>query len=148
MLFEIQSGANMEINAGNNSYQCQSCYIRADVVSTEVVNPNWRDDPTLTYVNSAAFAAPKPGTYGNAPKAPIPWPATKNVDMTLMKTFRFSRAEDVKLDIRADFFNLFNWVNWRNNRYGPFVGNAASFRMTNYWTEPPRTIQAGLRVAW
>ena len=93
---------------------------------------------------------PAPRTYGNAPKSPIPWPGTHNVDMTLMKSFRmFKLSEDVKFDLRADFFNLFNWVNWKNTRYGPNTQKPAQYyTMKYYWTEAPRTIQVSGRITW
>ena len=145
-LFNIQSGQNVNLVAQNNSFECQRCQITPNGTGQPFVVPDWRSNPALVYVNAAGFTQPANGTYGDLHRNAMQWPVTKNVDMTVMKTFRVY-GESVKFDLRFDFFNLFNWVNWN------VPGNVstlapANFRMTSYWTFPPREIQVGARLQW
>ena len=70
----------------------------------------------------------------------------KNVDMTVLKAFRIK--EELRFELRGEFFNLFNWANWNFTRYGPAVQTAATMNMTYYWTQPARTIQVSARIVF
>ena len=57
MVAEFQSGAHLDVGARNNTFQCQSCYMRADAVAgQELVFDDWKKRPGLSYVNPAAFS--------------------------------------------------------------------------------------------
>ncbi len=76
---------------------------------------------------------------GNGGRGIIHGPGTKRVDFTMAKTFGFT--ETVKLQFRAEFFNIFNWVNFRGlstNVTAATFGQAISVR-------DPRTMQFGLK---
>ena len=76
----------------------------------------------------------------------LTWTPDQNMDLSLSKTFAVLR-EDVRLELRGDFFNLFNWVTWRDPR-DLNVFQPIAYTMKNNWTAPPREIQIGLRLAW
>jgi hypothetical protein len=61
------------------------------------------------WFNTAAFAMPPAGRFGNASRHPIYLPGLNNIDFLAGKTFRF--AERHSLQFRAEFFNFFNHVN-------------------------------------
>lgn len=61
------------------------------------------------WFNTAAFAMPPLGRFGNAPRHPIHLPGLNNVDFSAAKKFRV--AERHTLQFRAEFFNFFNHVN-------------------------------------
>jgi hypothetical protein len=146
IIAEFMSGAHLDVGASNRTFQCASCYMRADLVQGQpLVFDDFKKRPNLAYVNPAAFRQPADRAYGNAPKNIVPWPIQKNVDMTLLKSFALYR-EDVRLELRGEFFNLFNWANWNFTRYGPAVQTASTYNMTYYWTQPPRTIQVSARI--
>ena len=108
--------------------------------------PDGFEQTNARWFDTAAFTGNPPFAYGTCGYNSLRGPGSKSMNLSIFRSVPL--PSDRRLEFRVETFNLFNWVNWRNNRYGPFVGNAASFRMTNYWTEPPRTIQAGLRVTW
>lgn len=65
------------------------------------------------YFNTAAFASPlNPpytyGTFGNSGRNSLIGPSYFDTDMSLVKNFPLLRRESSKVQIRADFFNLFN----------------------------------------
>ena len=72
--------------------------------------PFWLADPTEPggkVLNSAAFTAPPPGQTGNFPRNGLRSPVPINqTDMALRR--RFNLSERVKLDMRAEYFNVFN----------------------------------------
>ena len=80
---------------------------RPDVISG--VNP-YVDTASGYLLNPAAFAVPKPGTYGNAARNLLRGPGLSQLDMTLSK--QFSIRERVKTELRGEFYNIFNHPNW------------------------------------
>ena len=75
------------------------------------------DDPygarTLSqWFNSLAFAQPALGTYGNAGRNAYEGPGSRNVDLSLVRSFRF--ADTHRIEARIEAFNAFNWFRWGN----------------------------------
>lgn len=60
----------------------------------------------LNYINTAAFAQPSAGTFGNLGKGTLRGPGLFNWDMGMSKNFAFT--ERCRLQFRAEFFNVFN----------------------------------------
>ena len=58
------------------------------------------------WINPAAFAAPAPGTFGNAPRDLFAGPGTWQVDSGLAKTVLL--GERTRLELRSEFYNVFN----------------------------------------
>jgi len=143
-LFQTMSGTPVNVVAAqNNTFTCQACTIRPDLTGQPLINANWRSDPNLVYVNAAAFSQPKDGTFGDAPRNVIRWPYTKDVDLNFAKEFR--PVERLRIEIRAEFYNLFNWVNWQPPS-SISLGNPNSLSMKDDWTAAPRNMQLGLRL--
>ena len=94
---------------------------RPDLISG--VDPYLNQDRTL--FNPAAFAIPKPGTFGNLPRNYLRGPHFRQVDMILSRKFPF--AETRNLEFRAEVFNIFNLTNFAAppGTLGPALGNAA-----------------------
>ncbi|NWG14340.1 MAG: TonB-dependent receptor [Acidobacteria bacterium] len=149
-VFNVQSGPPVNLEAENNAYQWVSCSIRPNLTGQPLTLKNWRKDPNLVYVNKEGFSQPAPRTYGDAPINPLNWPYTKSVDMTVMKTFRI-HGESVKMDLRFDFFNLFNWVHFDIPGDGGegvvLIYSPTDFSMIDR-AKGPRSIQVGARIAW
>ncbi len=72
--------------------------------------PFWIPDPTQPAgraLNPAAFSLPPPGVQGNYPRNSLRSPySIDQTDLALRR--RFNLTERVKLDIRAEYFNVFN----------------------------------------
>jgi hypothetical protein len=66
----------------------------------------------LRYLNPAAFATPAAGTYGNLPRNFLKGPGFHQFDFTLQKRFRIT--ETTNIELRSEFYNLFNRANFSN----------------------------------
>jgi hypothetical protein len=69
--------------------------------------------PCVNYLNPAAFILPPQGTFGNVGKGALRGPGMVNYDGGLAKDIPLSK-ERVKLQFRAEFFDLFNHANFMN----------------------------------
>jgi hypothetical protein len=80
---------------------------------------SWTTFGTSTYFNTAAFASPLPptgtlGTFGNSGRNSFVGPRYFDTDMSLVKNFPLLPRENSRLQFRADFFNLFNNVDFNS----------------------------------
>lgn len=66
----------------------------------------------LAYVNPAAFAIPRAGTFGNSARNSLAGPAIAQLDITLSK--KFALAEGVSLELRGECYNITNHANFAN----------------------------------
>jgi hypothetical protein len=69
-------------------------------------------DSDRNFLNPAAFAIPKPGTYGNLKRNALKGPNFSQFDLITSK--RFPITETVNIEFRAEFFNIFNRANFGN----------------------------------
>ena len=74
------------------------------------VNPYLRND--RNFLNPAAFAIPKPGTFGNLPRNALKGPDFFQFDMILAK--KFVIGEGTNIEFRTEVFNLLNRANFAN----------------------------------
>src|SRR4029450_1219142 len=94
------------------------------------------DQRTLSrWFNTAAFASPAPFTFGNSPRSVLRGPGLATTDLTVEKGIAFTST--MKLDIRAEAYNLFNRTNF--NVPG-FTFGAADFGSISS-ARAPRTMQ-------
>src|SRR6185369_13800562 len=75
-----------------------------------VGNPELSNPTTSQWFNTAAFAFPAPGTFGNAGRNILEGPGFQSVNLSLMKNTALS--ERFKLQFRAEAFNLLNHPNF------------------------------------
>jgi hypothetical protein len=103
-------------------------------------NPELSNPTTSEWFNTAAFAFPAPGTFGNAGRNILEGPGFESVNVSLVKNTNFT--ETVKLQFRAEAFNLFNHPNF--NLPDNFLGSPTFGRITS--ARDPRHIQFGLKL--
>ncbi len=119
------------------------------------VNPilsNWT--PTTGYLNPLAFAQPDFGTFGNLGRDSIYGPNYWNVDFSVDKNTAIT--ERVGIQLRAEFFNIFNHPNFAlpGGTVTPGVGPIGVITQTPDVAQGnpglggggPRVIQLGLKV--
>ncbi|HXR16737.1 MAG TPA: TonB-dependent receptor [Terriglobales bacterium] len=70
--------------------------------------PNWT--PSTGYLNPLAFIQPASGTFGNLGRDSIFGPGLSNVDFSVTKNTRLT--ERLNLQLRCEFFNIFNHPNF------------------------------------
>ena len=76
------------------------------------------------WFNTAAFAAPGVGNFGNAPRDVFRGPGINNSDFTLFKNFPI--REKMRLQFRTEMYNVFNHTQWSgvdNNARFDAAGN-------------------------
>ena len=105
-----------------------------------VGNPELSDPTPGRWFNTAAFAFPGAGTFGNAGRNILDGPGYQNVNASLVKNTHLT--EQVNLQFRAEFFNLFNHPNF--NLPDNFLGSP-TFGVISSAREP-RHIQFGLKL--
>jgi hypothetical protein len=93
------------------------------------------------YFNTALFTVNAVGTFGNSPLNALQGPGLFDTDFAAIKNFNI--RENVRAQFRAEFFNLFNNVNF--GQPGFTIGGGYG-QITSAGS--PRILQFGLKVAF
>jgi hypothetical protein len=127
--------------------------LNANAVSQ--IRPNQTCNPVLStptlsaWFNASCFSQPPAGELGNANRTPLSGPDFVNTDFSVMKHFVIT--ERAKLDLRAEFFNLFNHPQFGapgGNGTGADFNSPTTFAVVNYTVNNPRVIQFGLKLVF
>lgn len=123
---------------------------RPDIVGNPILDKSKR---TLgQWFNTAAFAVPALGTFGNGGRNPVRGSGINNWDLSIFKVTDvpwfgrhsgWNAGESAKIEFRAEMFNV-----WNHTQYGDpgtTVGDASFGKITGLGINP-REIQFGLRV--
>jgi hypothetical protein len=108
--------------------------------------PNVVGDPRLSnptpdrWFNTSAFAFPPFGTFGNSGRNTLDGPGFQNVNASLVKNTQL--GESVRLQLRAEAFNLFNHPNF--NLPDNFLGSPTFGRILS--AQSPRHLQFGVKL--
>jgi hypothetical protein len=97
------------------------------------------------YINPACFVHAAPGELGDASRVPVYGPDFVNTDFSLIKQFKLP-WENMGLNFRAEFFNLFNHA-----QFGQPISdiNASNgFGAVNSTVNNPRLVQLGLKLTF
>ena len=109
--------------------------------------PNLVGDPSVSdpgpeaWFNTAAFALPPFGTFGDAGRNGLDGPGFKNLNLALTRKVALTRGA---LQLRLEVFNLFNWTNFDlpDNFFGsPTFGQILS-------AGAPRRFQLGIKYLY
>jgi len=103
--------------------------------------------PCKDWLNPAAFGFNPTGTFGTVGKGSLRFPGSNSWDMGLSKTF--SVTERFKLQLRGEFFNIFNRVNFLSDE--GTVNTFARFSTTGKFgslqtADNPRIGQVALKL--
>jgi hypothetical protein len=159
-LVRAQSGFPLTLMAGSMFLDGLRLAIRPDVIPG---GPFYLDDPTAPggrRLNPAAFVVPPPGRQGTLGRNAVRGFSFSQVDLAVRRQFRV--AGNVRLQLRAEVFNLFNTPNFGDPatdiRSGLF-GQATSMFNTGvrgvgaghglsplYQVGGPRSVQLALKV--
>ena len=94
------------------------------------------------FFNRDAFVLPQVGRYGSAGRGIFSGPALVQTDLAILKEIPV--LEMHRVQFRAEFFNIFNQVNFNNPV--ATLSNATYGRITG--SQPGRVIQLGLKYLW
>jgi hypothetical protein len=109
------------------------------------VTPPTNLSSSAVYFNPCAFASAPAGQLGTANRAPLSGPDFVNTDFSVIKRFALP-WENMGLDFRAEFFNLFNHAQF--GQPGNDVNSPLSFGRINYTVNNPRLVQFGLKLTF
>jgi Carboxypeptidase regulatory-like domain/TonB dependent receptor len=136
---------------GNNTDQ------RPDLVPGVSLTPP--GGPTIAeWINPAAFAAPAPGIFGDAPRDVARGPGAWQIDMGIGK--HIPLAERASVDFRAEFFNIFNHPQYGSpladfsvapgpNGFGNIISTVSTTTpVSPVGTGTPREMQFSLRLVF
>jgi len=100
----------------------------------------------VNFLNPAAFTVAPPGGFGNVGKGSLRSPNFINVDSGLFKDIPI-KGEAVRLQFRAEFFNVFNRVNYRvpTNDAATIAFNGSNFGAATQ-AQDPRIGQLALKL--
>jgi hypothetical protein len=137
----VQSGQPFNVTVGSFDALTGIANRRPNLVG----NPN-ENVPDGFAFNPAAFIAPPAGQLGNAGRNIVRGGSYFNTDFAVLRNFALPMfGEAGSLQFRAEFFNLYNNVNFTapvtslsNAAFGRFVSNATA----------PRVIQFGVKIGF
>lgn len=147
----IQSGLPFSIVDANGTTIIQRANFNPAFNGTEFDFHGDPADRLNQYFNTGAFATSRFGTltfdpnapFGNTPRNLLYGPGQKNIDISFIKLLPFT--ERFRGEFRAEFFNVFNWVNYANP--GSTFGTATFGKITSA-SSGPRVIQFAFKLGF
>jgi hypothetical protein len=101
------------------------------------------------WFNPCAFVAPAPGELGNSARAPLSGPNFINTDFSAIKNFVLPWREGMRLQFRAEFFNLFNHAQFflpGGSSGMQDINSLSSFGVVTQTVNNPRLVQFALKL--
>jgi outer membrane receptor protein involved in Fe transport len=139
--FTVTTSDNGQDLSGSAANQCGCGYAWLPNV---VGNPNVSSPSTSEWFNTAAFATPTPGTFGNERRNTLIGPNWRDLDLSLGKTFHL--PGHTQLEIRADSFNALNHPNFSQPNAATGTGVAGGGQITS--ANGARSMQLGGRFTF
>ena len=151
----FQSGLPFSIVDSNGTSIIQRANFNPAFAGTQIDGTGDPADRLNQYFNTDAFRTSRllagvplnlqtfdpNNSFGNTPRNFLFGPGQKNVDISLIKLVPFS--ERFRGEVRAEFFNVFNWVNYANP--GSLLGTPTFGRITSASTGP-RVVQFAFKL--
>ncbi|MBI4164818.1 MAG: TonB-dependent receptor [Acidobacteria bacterium] len=134
----VISGADYALIGGGRHVGPQ----RPNLVGDPHLDPNRSHNELVAqYFNTAAFARPADGQFGNLGRNALIGPGFAKTDLGIIKRFSLPKERLGKIQFRAEVFNLFNNVNFTNpnaTRTSPAFGKLQA-------ASDARIVQLGLK---
>ncbi|MBL8292940.1 MAG: TonB-dependent receptor, partial [Bryobacterales bacterium] len=144
-IITAQTGGPLTISNGVDISRTGIGQDRVDIIGNPAMDGGRsRGDQIFRWFNTAAFAEPAAGTFGNIGRNTLRGPGMFTVDFSAFKSFQMPWSEGHKLEFRGEFFNLLNRPNLGNPNTARI--NALFGRITS--AGEPRIVQLGLRYAF
>lgn len=97
----------------------------------------------VPWLNTSLFVLPAIGTYGNVGKGAFRGPSGTNFDTALLKNFYpFRSHENLRFQIRGDFFNVLNHPQFQDPNLNRNSGNFGGI----YAANDPRIVQLAAKI--
>jgi hypothetical protein len=138
------SGMNFTIVAANDPANVLAGEQRANATGVAVQKLDPRTNGLLGFVREA-YSTPSRGTFGNLGRNTQRGFGTNNWDLSFSKNYRIPKMGELsRLQIRAEFFNVFNHTQFNNPAS---TVNVSTFALVNS-TRDPRILQLGGKLYW
>jgi hypothetical protein len=139
-----QNGFPLSVSTQNTS-DSGSDVLRPNLTGVSPVVKGSVKSKLNDYLNSAAFSQPAPFTFGNAPRtlSNVRGPGTHDIDFSLFKNFQ--ATDRVKVEFRAEAFNLLNQVVFGSPNLTLSSGQCGVITSQN---NTPRQIQLALKAVF
>src|SRR3989442_1579157 len=135
--FSILSGRDNSFSAVGHD---RADFIGTDLNAAQLSSDRPHNQLIAQWFDTSLFAANAVGTFGNTGKNILLGPRSFNTDLGFLKATQVT--ERTSIQFRAEFFNIFNNVNFRNP--GNTLGGGDFGRLTSAFD--PRILQFGLKV--
>ena len=116
----------------------------------QVCNPALSNPTINEWFNTSCFADAPSGELGNAPRTPVSGPHFVNTDFSAIKHFVLPWREGMRLDFRAEVFNLLNHPQFGTPGSGICAScpqlDTPSFGAINSTVNNPRLVQLALKI--
>jgi carboxypeptidase family protein len=141
---QYQTGAPFNIKSGRDNSLTGLGNDRPKLTGVSAAAPSGADK--RVWFNPAAFAVNDVGTFGELGRNVFYGPQLYSFDMGLFKIFPIKERASVQF--RAEFFNIFNQVNFNNPNTTVTGGGFGNITSTSPAGGDPRIIQFGLKLAF
>jgi hypothetical protein len=116
----------------------------------QVCNPTLNNPSISEWFNVNCFVDPPSGELGNASRTPVSGPGFVNTDFSAIKHFMLPWREGLRLDLRAEVFNLLNHPQFGTPGSGICAAcpqlDTPGFGSINTTVNNPRLIQLALKL--
>jgi hypothetical protein len=143
-VMQFQTGRPYTVDSGRDNSLDGISNDRAKLTGQPFEPPSG-SDATVSF-NPAAFVVNDLGTWGNVGRGAYYGPSLHTWDMGLFKNFRFTN--DMNVQFRAEFFNVFNQVNFDLPNRNVSGGNFGRITRTDPSFGDPRIVQFGLKFVF
>ena len=141
-ILTLAAGTPFSISAGRDTMFNFSTS-RASVVKDPNLPTDRSQAETIEmYYDPTAFVVPADGTFGNTPRNLLIGPGSKNVDLSMFRTFLLRQS--FRLQLRVEAFNAFNFVNLGNPQSNISSPNPGRILTAG----DARVMQLGLRMTF
>jgi hypothetical protein len=146
-IISAESGAPLNI-----SYSPQSV---SSIVPNTATRPNvsgvmHNPHTVQEWFDTSVFSAPAPGTWGDPPASYVRGPGRDNWNVAVFKNFMFNQERGTNLQVRAEFFNIFNHPQFvGDEQQGGISTNLGSSNFGQVTSAyDPRVIQLALKLSF
>ena len=139
---QYQTGSPLTFTSGRDNSLTGIGQDRAVLTGSSLDAPAGADK--RVWFNSSAFARNPIGTFGTVGIGALYGPSLYTWNMGLFKTFTLT--EDVRIQLRSEYFNAFNQVNFDNPNTNASSGGFGSITSTHDFSGDPRIIQLGVKL--
>jgi len=144
-ILSMQSGFPFTVNVSGDTAGIGAgtggILIRPNYVYGQTVELSGSQRSTDRFFNTGAFSAPAAAAFGNLGRNTIIGPSLTNLDLVIAKNITL--REPLKLQIRAELFNILNHPNY--NTVGRIINDPATFGRVLSQLDP-RQLQFGAKL--